>query len=290
MKHSLISLFLLLSALTLSGCSSLVAKDNEDKTVKEFYAAAKDAFNSGQWDTAIENYENLKAYYPYGKYAEQSYLELAYAYYRYEEPESAQRELQEFIRLFPKHRALPYAYYLKALATDAINESWLDDWITDPAKRDMASTREAFQSYFELLSKYPDSPYAAKARERIIVLQNRLARHEFQVAKYYFKRQAYLAATTRVKALIENYPNAQTVMPALALMRDAYQQLGMTQNAEDTQTVINHNLEKFQAQAQTEDADTDEWENDQQPPSNKRWQKSEKSWWDNMLDSVGDWF
>ncbi|KUJ71951.1 outer membrane protein assembly factor BamD [Thiomicrospira sp. WB1] len=288
MKQSLISLLLFFAALSLSGCSSLVAKEDEDKTVKEFYAAAKDAFNSGQWDTAIENYEKLKAYYPYGQYAEQSYLELAYAYYRYEEPESAQRELQEFIRLFPKHRALPYAYYLKALATDAINKSWLDDWITDPARRDMASTREAFQGYFELLSKYPKSPYAAKARERIIALQNRLARHEFQVAKYYFDRQAYLAATTRVKALIENYPNAQTVMPALALMRDAYTELGMTQNATDTQSVIDYNLGKHQVKSDAAaDAAPSE---DSQATQKHRWKQPEKSWWDSMLDSVGDWF
>lgn len=238
------------SFLALSGCSSLIEKDESEWTVKEFYDHAKEAFDNEQWESAIKYYEKLKAYYPYGKYAEQSYLELAYAYYKYDEPESAKRELEEFIRLYPKHQALGYAYYLKALSADSINKSWFDSWLTDPAYRDMASTMDAYQSYLQLLKRFPQSKYAATARKRLIVLRNRLARHELQVAQYYFKRKSYLATATRTKYLIDHYPRSVVNMEALHLMREAYLKLGMKNNAEDVEKVIRFNQHKTDSSGQ----------------------------------------
>lgn len=236
-----LALFLLLSAFVLVGCSSLIEKDESKWTVKEFYDHAKEAYSSEQWETAIKYYEKLQSYFPYGKYAEQSYLELAYAYYKYDEPESAKRELAEFIRLYPKHRAIPYALYLKALAADSINKSWFDSWLTDPAYRDMASTKDAYNDYLSLVTRFPASKYAEASRKRLIILRNRLARHEYQVAEYYFKRKAYLAAANRAKEVIKHYPRSVVNRDALELMRDSYQKLGMKGNANDVQKVIEFN-------------------------------------------------
>ncbi len=230
----------------LSGCSSLITDDDESHwTVKEFYTHAKDALNDEQWETAIKYYEQLKSYYPYGKYAEQSYLELAYAYYKFGEPESAERELNEFIRLYPKHRSLAYAYYLKALSSDSINKNWLDNWLTDPANRDMASTLDAYKAYINLLNKFPNSKYAAPSRQRLIIIRNRLARHEYQVADYYYRHKAYLAAADRAKFLIETYPRSMVNFMSLKLMKKSYLKLGMDNNAEDVQQVIDFNLKKI---------------------------------------------
>ena len=244
LKPFLITFFIAL-ILGLSGCSTL-DKDESKWSVEEFYAEAKDYFDNKQWESAIKYYEKLKAYFPYGKYAEQSYLELAYAYYKYGEPESAQRELDEFIRIYPKHKALPYAYYLKAISADSINKSWFDSWLTDPANRDMESTLDAYKAYVNLLNRFPTSKYAASSRKRIIVLRNRLARHEYQVAQYFYNRQAYLAAANRAKQVIEVYPRSMVNFNALELMRDSYTALGMEKNARDTQKVIDFNLHKLE--------------------------------------------
>ena len=240
----LLTLFLLLSFFALSGCS-LVEKDESEWTVEDFYEHAKDAFKGEQWESAINYYEKLKAYYPYGKYAEQSYLELAYCYYKFGEPESAIRELDEFIRIYPKHRAIPYALYLKALSADSINKSWFDSWLTDPAYRDMDSTQDAYKAYMQLLNRFPNSKYAASSRKRLIVIRNRLARHEYQVAQYYYQREAYLAAVNRTKYILEFYPRSMVNFSALKLMKESYLKLGMENNAKDVQKVIDFNLEKM---------------------------------------------
>jgi outer membrane protein assembly factor BamD len=230
--------------LSLTACSGLVEKPESEWTADDFYNHAKEAFDGQQWETAIDYFEKLKAYYPYGKYAEQSYLSLAYAYYKFDEPKSAIRELEEFIRVYPKHKALPYAYYLRALAADSINKSWFDAYITDPAKRDMKSTQQAYQYYAELLKRFPVSPYSAEARRRLIALMNRLARHEYFVAKFYYDHQAYLAAASHAQEVVQNYPRSLVNLKSLKLLAQSYGQMKMKKNAEDTWKVYRYNLKQ----------------------------------------------
>lgn len=247
MKKTLLSAFLAAS-ISLTGCSSiseLIDKPDDDKTVAEFYEDATEAFEAEQWDAAIEEYEKLKAYFPYGNYAEQSYLELAYAYYKYDEPESAIRELEEFMRLFPKHKELPYAYYLRALAADSITRSWLDSFITDPATRDAKSADRAYGYYVELINRFPKSDYARQASKRLLVLRNQMARHEVQVAEFYLEREAYLAAVNRARRVLEDYPNAAETGEAIRILAYSYDKLGMHQNRDDALQVYTLNREKF---------------------------------------------
>lgn len=234
-----LSLILLMTLLT--GCSSLLLKPESEWTVEEFYQKAKSEFDSRQWSVAIEYYEKLKANFPYGDYAEQAYLELAYSYYRYDEPLSAIRELDEFIRIYPRHSELAYAHYLKAVAADSINRSWLDKHITDPANRDIKSTMQAYQAYQLVIDRFPDSRYAKASQDRLIVITNRLARSELQIAEYYYKRKAYLAAANRANTVIEQYPLSQSTRPALKLLKSSYEKLGMEENAASVQAVIDLN-------------------------------------------------
>ena len=271
MKKSLLSIALA-STLLIQGCSNLifVEKPDSEMLVEEFYANASEAFEEKQWDTAIRNYEKLKAYYPYGSHAEQSYLELAYAYYKYDEPESAIRELEEFIKLYPKHKELPYAYYLKALAADSVTTSWLDKFITDPAQRDMKSTKRTFAAYQDLIQRFPDSIYTSKAQERMVIIRNRVARHEYQVAQFYFDKKAYLASANRCQSIIKEYPRAIINMDALELMKQNYALLGMQQNYTDTLKVIELNRNLI--------------------AKNKAEKDDQDSFWSKIGDSVGSLF
>lgn len=268
MKKTLLST-LFIATLSLQGCSSLsglVAKEDSEKTVEEFYESATTAFESKIWDAAIKEYEKLKSFYPYGKHTEQSYIELAYAYYRYNEPESAIRELDEFIRLFPKHPNVNYALYLKALSADSINKSWLDKFLTDPASRDTQSTLRAFRYYSELLKQFPNSRYAPTASKRLIVLRNQMARHELQVAQFYFKKEAYVATVNRATYILENYPQSVVTLESLALLDQAYIKLEMPEIAQDIQTVYHLNQEnlkptfKAAQQKQLEDKNKSYWQ------------------------------
>ncbi len=272
MKKTLLSA-LIIATLSLQGCSSLtslVAKEDSEKTAEEFYSSATTAFKAGMWDTAIKEYEKLKSFYPYGDYTEQSYTELAYAYYRYSEPESAIRELDEFMRLFPKHPNIDYALYLKALAADSVNKSWLDKFITDPANRDTKSALRAFQYYNELIKRFPNSRYTVEATKRLIVLKNQMARHELLVAQFYFDKQAYLAAANRATYVLENYPQSVVTLDSLALLEQAYQKLEMPDIAQDVQKVIALNQTRLQPTLEA--------------AKQKQLENQQKGWWEKTTD------
>ena len=279
MKKTLLSL-MLVSGLGLQGCSTLnglIEKPDDEKTVEEFYADATEGFQDQQWDTAIQNYEKLKAYFPYGRYAEQTHLELAYAYYKYDEPESAILELDEFIRLFPKHKQLAYAYYLKGLAADSIIRSWLDNFLTDPATRDIKSAKRAYNYYSELLNRFPESKYAVVASKRLVILRNQMARHELKVAQFYFNKEAYLASANRAKYILENYPQASSTIKALAMLEQSYGRLGMTEAQADVSKV--YELNKDAIDNATDVSFEATAKNDNKPTEKP---KKDDSWWSSI--------
>jgi outer membrane protein assembly factor BamD len=226
----------LLGALLLAGCASDGDEDDftADSGEQQIYEQAQDFLSARSFDNAIRALQALESRYPFGKYAEQAQLELIYAHYGAYEPEAAIEAAQRFIRLHPQHPNVDYAYYLKGLATATASEDILSRYApTDRTKRDTSFAREAFAEFAQLLSRYPDSPYAADAQARMISLRNVLARHEIHVANYYFRRGAYLAAANRGRYVVENFQQTPAVPDALAVMAQGYLLLNMNDLAQD---------------------------------------------------------
>jgi len=231
----------------LSACSLLPEQEDETKdwSASKFYSEASAAMAEGDYPTAIRYYEGLEARYPFGKYALQAQLDVAYAYYKNDEPESALAALDRFIKLHPSNPHVDYAYYLKGLVKYNRSVGFLDRFVpTDPSQRDAGAALDAFKDFAVLLKKFPNSKYAKDARQRLIYLRNNLAKYELHVARYYMKRGAYLAAANRAKTVVEQFERTTAVQPALEIMIDAYSKLGMNRLAEDARRVLEINLSK----------------------------------------------
>lgn len=224
-----------------AGCSLFTKEQEPILTVEAYFNKGHEALNESEWDNAIKNFEKLRSVYPYGTWSEQASLELAYAYFRNNEPQSAVREIEEFIRLYPRHTRLPYAMYLKGLARESTTRSFLDNYISDPSRRDSEPLRLAYQDYVNLIQRYPNSQYAEDAKLRLVRLRNSLARHEMQVAEFYVERQAWLAAAKRAQYVLENYPQTPSSQRALQIMSKAYETLGLEQSANEVKQVMNLN-------------------------------------------------
>lgn len=216
---------------------------HQDKTeylpVDQMYEIAHQALNNGNYERAIRFYQRLVARFPFGLYTEQAQLELAYAQYRSKKHDEAVSTIDRFLKTYPTHAKADYAQYLRGIANFYREASLLGRYIDlDPAVRDLNSTRQSFTDFAKLLRDYPDSRYAADARQRMVYLRNTLARHEVMVAAYYLRRHAYIAAINRCKYVLENYQQAPEVGDALALMVEAYENLGERQLADDTRRVL----------------------------------------------------
>jgi outer membrane protein assembly factor BamD len=234
----------LLATFMLSGCSLIPEQIDvtKDWSASKFYAEAKKALGEGDYEEAIKYYEILEARYPFGKYAQQAQIEIAYAYYKYDEPESALAAADRFIKLYPRHPNIDYMYYLKGLVNFNAGRDLISKYLPqDPTQRDPGTARASFDDFTILLKRYPQSKYVKDARQRMIFLRNNLAEYEIHVANYYMRRDAYVAAANRAKYVVENYQRTTAVPKGLAIMAKAYRLLGLQDLADDSLRVLRLN-------------------------------------------------
>ncbi len=239
----------------LAGCASggpekEGATADGERSAADLYADAQYALKSGDYETAIQRLESLEARFPFGNYARQAQLDIAYAYYKYDEPDSAISAADRFIKLYPRNENVDYAYYLKGLVMFDKGHTVFDKLASqDPAKRDAEPARKSFQYFSELVQRFPDSKYADDALQRMVYLRNALARHELYVAQFYMKRGAYVAVINRGKYILETYQRTPSVEDALVLMVQAYRKLGLDGLATDTLRILEKNYPKNPALA-----------------------------------------
>jgi outer membrane protein assembly factor BamD len=241
-------------ALALAGCG-LLPKGGEDETkdwsVSKLYSEARDALNGGEYETAIKYYQTLEARFPFGRHAQQALLDLAYAYYRFEEPDSAVATADRFIKTYPTHPNVDYAYYLKGLVNFNRGMGLVERYLPlDPAERDPAAGRQSFQDFGELVKRFPNGKYSQDAVQRMTYLRNNLAQYEVNVADFYMRRGAFVAAANRAKYAVEHYPRSPAMPQALSIMAQAYALLGLDDLSRDALRVLEHNYPDHAAVAE----------------------------------------
>ncbi|MEZ5498601.1 MAG: outer membrane protein assembly factor BamD [Steroidobacteraceae bacterium] len=231
-----------LAALTLAACRS--APDAVERSGPEIlYARAKSSLDSQDFNNAIRIYEALTARYPFAPQSRQARLDLIYAYYRGHERESATDAADQFIRENPTHPRVDYAWYIKGLVDFERTPNALERLFrADLNNRPPQTAERAFAAFRTVLERYPRSAYAADSRQRMIYLRNRLADYELNVARYYFKRGAYVAAAQRSKQVVERYDGAPSVPDALAVLVASYEKLNLSELAEQTRHVYVENF------------------------------------------------
>jgi outer membrane protein assembly factor BamD len=231
------------------GCKTVggwFGKDKDARTetleVEQLYDEAHGSLREGHYGQAQRYYTRLIARFPFGPYNEQSQLDLAYAQYKSGKPDDATSTIDRFIRTYPRHAHIDYAYYLKAVINFDRNVSFLNRiFRTEPAARDLNAPTTSFNDFNEVLRRYPNSRYADDSRQRMVYLRNELARHELIVGLYYYRRGAYVSSVGRARYLLENYPQSEHQADAVALLAASYKGLGQETLAADARRVLEAN-------------------------------------------------
>jgi outer membrane protein assembly factor BamD len=238
------------ASLALGGCKALRHHEDTNVSPELLYARAAKALHDGSYQVAIKDYEALTARYPFSDAARQSRIDLIYAYYRQHEKESAIDAADTFIRENPTHPRIDYAYYIKGLVYFERDRNFLDRWFgVDLSARPPQDLRKSFDALSRVVTQYPQSEYAADARERMVYLRNRLADYEIHVARYYVRRGAWVAAVDRARYVLETYDGAPATRDALEIMVESYQKLGMADLAADSGRVLAANFPATAARA-----------------------------------------
>jgi outer membrane protein assembly factor BamD len=233
------------AVLWLAACSSTGESgydETRDWSAERLYTEAKEEMLAGDYKKAISYYEKLGARYPYGRYAQQAQLELAYAYFRNKEPAQALATADRFIKLYPEHPNVDYAYYLKGLVNFNEDLGMFGGLANqDMSERDPRGARESFEAFRELVTRFPESRYAADAYARMRYLVNAMANNEVRVASYYLRRQAYVAAVNRAQYVVANYPKTPAVEQALVVLVQAYDAMHLNELRDDAQRMLKLN-------------------------------------------------
>lgn len=229
----------------ISACKKNKKKDSVEVTrfsAETHYNQAKKFMDIGVWSNAILGYKSLRNQYPFGRYAEQGSLELAYSYYKNFEMELATSTLERFIKNYPAHEHLDYAYYLSGLIYFESERGMMQRINPDISKdRNQENAKQSFVAFKTFLEKFPESNYALDAQKRMIYLRNQLAAFEVKVAKYYLRRKAYVASLNRSKYVVESFQKSSFTADALAVMAEAYKQLGQDDLAKSSTLVLKAN-------------------------------------------------
>ena len=243
--RSLAVIAALFLATLISACGLL--PEVKDETVgwsaNKLYTQAKEATNEANYEKAAEYLEKLESRYPYGRLAQQAQIDIAYVYWKDHETASALAACDRFIKLHPDHPNVDYIYYLRGLIN--FNEDLgIMGQISqqDMTERDPKGARESFDSFKELVTRFPDSKYAPDAILRMKYLVNALASLEVHVARYYMKRGAYVAAVNRAQYAIKSYPEAPANEEALFIVVKAYDLLGMNDLRDDAERIMRRNF------------------------------------------------
>ena len=242
-------------AITAAALAACTATEPPDPTLgwsaEKLYADAKDDMSSGRWGTAIKVLEKLESRYPFGRFAQQAQLDIAYCQYREGDRALALATTDRFLKLYPNHGSLDYVYYLRGLINFNEQQGWfanLGD--QDLSERDLQAARESFDAFKEVITRFPESKYAPDAEARMKYLVNAMASGEVHIARYYFKSGAFVAAANRAQEAVRKYSQAPAIEEALYIMVASYDRLGLTDLRDDALRVLKINFPESRFPAQ----------------------------------------
>lgn len=234
-----------MAVLVIAGCGTSNTK--YDKTAnwsaEQLYADAKAELNAGNWKDARERLTALESRYPFGVYAQQALIDLAYVNWKDGENDQAMSAIERFQQLYPNHAGTDYALYLKGLLSFTPSSAFMSDLTgQDPAERDPKGLRASYDAFNELIKRFPDSKYVPDAEKRIAWLVNTIAMNEVYTARYYYQRGAYVAAANRAQTVITDFEGVPATEEAIYIMMKSYEALGMTELRDDAQRVLDKNF------------------------------------------------
>lgn len=226
-------LYILGVGLFLTGCATEQTK--EGLSPEDLYSKGYEYFQKQEYETAAEYFDEVEKQHPYSIWSERAQIMAAYSYYQKNKYDDAILALDRFIQLHPGNRNTPYAYYLKGLC---FYEQMSD------AEREQSMTKEAQDTFNNLIARYPDTVYAKDARTKMQDMTNHLAAQDMAIGRYYLKQHDLIPAINRFKSVIDTYPDSNQVPEAYYRLVTSYTMLGMNKGIKETYTLMEQKFPK----------------------------------------------
>lgn len=242
--------FAALATLAITACSSSKSAI-EQASEQELQSTAQEHLQDKDYRDAIRYLEALETRYPSGIHAEQTQLNLLYSAYKTEDYTKALLTADKFLQRYPHSQHLDYVLYMAALSNMSMGDNFIQDTLkVDRSTRETTTSQTAFANFQTLVQHFPNSPYAEDAIARMRYIKDMLARHELKIAEFYAKRNAWVAVSNRITGMLQSYSDTAATLRALPLLKQAYQEMGLTDLAKQTESIIQANQGKTIAEAE----------------------------------------
>ena len=224
----------------LSSCSKEVTKENliKEKSLElqviEAYQEGIEALEGGDVLFAAQKFNEAEILFPQGEWAPKSALMAAYSYYTQDYYGDAIAELERFIKIYPLHKNLQYAYYLLAIC---YYEQIVDE------KKDLQSIVNAKKNFQIILDKYPNTEYAIDADFKLDLINDILAAKEMYIGLYYFEKKKWIPAINRFREITDNYDTTIYAEEALHRLVEVHYILGLVDEAEKYAQLLGYNYQ-----------------------------------------------
>ncbi|MFN7662206.1 MAG: outer membrane protein assembly factor BamD [Alphaproteobacteria bacterium] len=226
-------LFVFSALCLLTSCTSDKEDKYEEKPVTELYSKAVKELEDSNFKLAAKNFEEVIRQHPYSNYATRAQIMAAYAHYRAQQYEDAVASVNAFVQLYPTHKDVPYAYYLKALCY--YNQ-------ISSVERDQRMTQTAESTFQELIHRFPYSVYAKDAKFKLDLTREFMAGGHMDVARFYQTQHLPISALRRLRTVVQKYDRSTHTPEALYRLVEVYLQLGILNEAQASAAVLGHNF------------------------------------------------
>tara|TARA_A100001015_G_scaffold271097_1_gene324354 strand:- start:363 stop:1211 length:849 start_codon:yes stop_codon:yes gene_type:complete len=240
MERFKIFLFFIILILTFFSCSKENLKDsviNEislDKQVFEAYMEGKKSLEEGDVLFAAKKFNEAEMLFPQSDWAPKAALMAAYAYYRQDYYGDVIAEVNRFIKVYPQHPQIDYAYYLLAIT---YYEQIIDE------KKDLGSILKAKKTFKFILENYPETEYALDSEFKLDLINEILAAKEIYIGRYYFDKKKWIPAINRFRTVIDNYHETIYVEEALHRLVEAYFVIGLKDESRKYAKLLGYNYQ-----------------------------------------------
>lgn len=228
---------------SLGGCGKQQKDPTAGWSAEKLFEEARSEAADGNYDQAAKLFEKVEGRGATTLMAQQAMLERAFILYRNGDQAQALSSVERFIKLHPTSPAIDYGLYLRGLINFNDDRGFLGNIARqDLSERDQQASRDSYQSFKQLVDQYPNSRYAPESRERMDYLSNMLAAYEVHVARYYYRRGAYVAAANRAQQAVQEFQQSPSTEEALSILVRSYDKLGLDKLRDDAERVMKKNF------------------------------------------------
>ena len=250
-----IVLFFLTSCAKEDTGKTVIKEKSLDLQVLAAYEEGKKALNEGDVLFAAKKFNEAEILYPQSIWAPRSALMAAYAYYLQDYYGDAVAELERFVKVYPKHENLDYAYFLLATAhyEQIVNE-----------KKDLGSLLDAKKNFLIVINNFSNTDYAIDAKFKLDLIDETLASKEMYIGRYYLQQKKWISAINRFRTVVDQYDSTIYTEEALHRLVEIHYFIGLNDEAQKYANLLGYNFQ------------SSEWYEKTYSVFNKKYEKNKK--------------